>query len=151
VFRCYQILVIACNPACIIKLDDDHRLANPKDMLALLYRAARHREPVQLGFLRTLNIPSAHCRGWHIGKCADQTISQQPCEMPAPLTFICGGFGYVLNRPALWRMAWATLYYRQWLDTIPGYEDVAVGEVAEKTWIHKLHSPLNAISAVTAY
>jgi hypothetical protein len=44
-----------------------------------------------------------------------------------------------------------TPYYRQWLDTIPGYEDVAVGEVAEKTWIHKLHSPINAISAVTAY
>jgi hypothetical protein len=47
-------------------------------------------------------------------------------------------------------MAWATLYYRQWLDTIL-YEDVAVGEVAEKTCIHKLHSPINAISAVTAY
>jgi hypothetical protein len=151
VFSCYQILVMSCNPACIIKLDDDHRLANPKDMLALLYRATRHREPVQLGFLRRLKIPSANSRGWHIGKCADEIISQQPWEMPAPLTFICGGLGYVLNRPALWRMAWATLYYRQWLDAIPGYEDVAVGEVAEKTWIRKLHSPINAISAITDY
>jgi hypothetical protein len=150
VFLCYQIIVMACNPSCIIKLDDDHRLADQPALMKALKRAAHCATPVQLGVLYRLAFPSANNRGWHIGKCADETYSTRSIEMPTPSTHITGEFGYILNRQALWRAAWAALYYRQWLNLIM-YEDVAVSEVAEKTWIEKRHYQMaRSISAVSA-
>lgn len=150
-FLSYQLLVLSCNPACTIKLDDDHRLGDQRCLLALLRKAADTSQAAQFGFLRKGDFPSAHNRGWHIGKCADGAISREPIEMPTPLTFISGEFGYILNRQALWRTAWAALYYRRWLDSIV-LEDIAVGEVAEKTWIEKVHCQVgNSISAISTY
>ena len=71
--------------------------------------------------------------------------------MPTPLQWAAGSAGYVLNRPALWRILWASLYYDHWLKEIL-YEDLALAEVAAKTGIRIVNAPLaRAIGAVSEY
>jgi hypothetical protein len=73
--------------------------------------------------------------------------------MPSPHVWASGDRGYILNREALWRLAWSTVFYRRWLDTIL-YEDVAIGETADKTWIDKIDCGRelgSAISRIDAY
>jgi hypothetical protein len=120
--------------------------------MRLLAAAKDCRRAAQYGNLFRPSIPSAHHRGWHLGKCTDETLSNSLFEMPIPHAWALGGRGYILNRQALWRVAWSAVFYRRWLDKIL-YEDVAVGEVADKTWIDKIDCRLidMAISRVDSY
>jgi hypothetical protein len=151
VFYGLALLTLACNPECILKLDDDHRLKATAELDRLLTFASSSSEPMQLGEVNWTSSPSAHHRAWHFEKCANASLNHQLLEMPAPTKWAAGSSGYILNRPALWRILWASLYYRQWLDQIL-YEDIALAEVASKTGIRIVHVPLSrAIGAVSEY
>lgn len=130
--------LLACVPGiqAVIKMDDDHRLAHGDALQALLLKAARHKGAVQLGHVYHTPFSAAHSHGWHLGKCKDPAFAEVPFGFPAPLSWATGEFGYVLNRPALLRMLWARLYYRRWLSQVM-YEDIALGEIADKLGIAK--------------
>jgi hypothetical protein len=151
VFYGLALLTLACNPDCILKLDDDHRLKSSGELDRLLTFASNSGEPMQLGEVNRTPSPSAHHRAWHFGKCTDADLNQRLLEMPAPTKWAAGSSGYILNRPALWRILWASLYYRQWLDQVL-YEDISLAEVASKTGIRIVHVPLSqAIGVVSEY
>jgi hypothetical protein len=151
VFQGLSLLTLACNPSAIVKLDDDHRLKESSELDRLLAFAASSSEAMQLGDINRTPSPSAHHRGWHFEKCARAELNDRILEMPAPVKWAAGSAGYVLNRPALWRILWASLYYRQWLEQIL-YEDIALAEVATKTGIRLVHVEMSrAIGAVSEY
>jgi hypothetical protein len=151
VFHGLALLTIACNPSAILKLDDDHRLKSLSELERLLSYAEDSQEALQLGEINRTPSPSAHHRAWHFGKCATADLNSKLLEMPAPSKWAAGSSGYILNRGALWRIFWASLYYRQWLDQIL-YEDIALAEVAAKTGIRLVHVPLSrAIGAISDY
>lgn len=151
VFYGLAIVTLAANPSCVLKLDDDHRLKSARELARLLEFAAGTRHAIQIGEINRAPLPSAHHRAWHFGKCAQSALNERLLEMPVPSRWAAGSSGYILNRPALWRLVWASLYYRRWLDEIL-YEDVALAEVAEKTGIRLVQAPMSrAVSAVTEY
>ncbi len=151
VFQALMLLTLARNPACILKVDDDHRLANASALQRLLTYAADASTPRQFGDVNRTPLPSAHHRAWHFGKCSNEEIGARPLALPTPLKWAAGSAGYILNRAALWRVTWANLYYARWLDEIL-YEDVALAEVASKTGIRLVKTHMrNAIGAVTEY
>lgn len=130
--------LLACVPGvqAVIKMDDDHRLGHAGALQRLLDKAAHSKAAVQLGHVYHTPFPAAHSHGWHLGKCKDPLFAEAPYGFPAPLSWATGEFGYVLNRPALLRMVWARLYYRRWLSQVM-YEDIALGEIADKLGIVK--------------
>lgn len=151
VFQGLSLLTLACDPSAIVKLDDDHRLRDTGELDRLLSFAASSNEAMQLGDINRTPSPSAHHRGWHFDKCARAELNDRILEMPAPAKWAAGSAGYILNRAALWRILWASLYYRQWLDDIL-YEDIALAEVAAKTGIRLVNVDMSrAIGAVTEY
>lgn len=151
VFQGLALLALAIDPSCVLKLDDDHRLANADELTTLLDYAARAEDAVQLGEVNRTPSPSAHHRGWHFGKCARGELNERILEMPAPPQWAAGSSGYILNRGALWRVLWASLYYRQWLEEIL-YEDIALAEVATHTGIRIVQTPMHrAIGTVADY
>jgi hypothetical protein len=151
VFQALALLTLAHNPDALVKLDDDHRLANTNELEKLLAFAAGSSEALQLGEVNRTPSPSAHHRGWHFGKCARSELNDQIVEMPAPAKWAAGSAGYIVNRGALWRILWASLYYRHWLEQIV-YEDIALAEVATKTGIRIVQVRMNrAIGAVADY
>ena len=105
----------------VIKLDDDHRLGDPRALLELLGWAAGHKAACQIGnlYLRLPGSPQSRLATWSTGE-----------------------FDYILNRPALLRMLCARLYYRRWIGTVL-YEDIAMGEPADKLGIRKNPRPLD--------
>lgn len=151
VFQGLALLTLACNPRCVLKLDDDHRLADARELERILQFASRADAPLQLGEVNRVPLPSAHHRAWHFGKCGDAPIGSQVLEMPTPLEWAAGSAGYVLNRAALWRVLWSSLYYARWLEEIV-YEDMALAEVAAKTGIRIVRTDMRrAIGAVADY
>jgi hypothetical protein len=151
VFQGLSLLTLAYDPSTIVKLDDDHRLKDSGKLDELLRFAASSNEAMQLGDINRTPSPSAHHRGWHFNKCARTELNDRILEMPAPAKWAAGSAGYILNRPALWRILWASLYYQQWLEEII-YEDIALAEVATKTGIRLVNVPMNrAIGAVSEY
>jgi hypothetical protein len=153
VFSALLIITLACNPECVLKLDDDIRLADSRALVKLLDAAKDYGRAAQYGDLFRPSLPSGHDRGWHLGKCSDEALSNSVFEMPSPHAWASGDRGYILNRQALWRLAWSSVFYRRWLDHVL-YEDVAIGEVADKTWIDKIDCGRQlglAISRIAAY
>jgi hypothetical protein len=151
VFHGLALLTLACNPQGILKIDDDHRLRSASALDALFADASSAREPLQFGAINRTPLPAAHHRAWHFGKCAAAESNSRILEMPTPARWAAGSAGYLLNRPALWRILWASLYYRGWLDAIL-YEDIALAEVATKTGIRLVQAPMSqAIAAVAEY
>lgn len=151
VFQGLALIAFACNPDWLLKLDDDHRLKDAVELENLVRFAANSREAIQLGEVNFTELPSAHHRAWHFDKCASPELSRRLLTFPAPTRWAAGSSGYVLNRHALWRIFWATLYYDRWLDEIL-YEDVALAEVAGKTNIRIVQAQLSrAIGAVSEY
>lgn len=151
VFQGLSLLTLAHNPSAIVKLDDDHRLRDSNELDELLSFASSSSEAMQLGDINRTPSPSAHHRGWHFGKCSRAELNDRILEMPAPVKWAAGSAGYILNRPALWRILWASLYYRQWLEEII-YEDIALAEVATKTGIRLVNVEMQrAIGAVSEY
>jgi hypothetical protein len=151
VFQGLALLTLACNPRCVLKLDDDHRLADAGELGRILKFASRTNEALQLGEVNRVPLPSAHHRAWHFGKCGDAPIGSQVLAMPTPLEWAAGSAGYVLNRAALWRVLWSSLYYARWLDEIV-YEDIALAEAATKTGIRIVRTDMRrALAAVTEY
>lgn len=151
VFQGLSLLTLAYNPSAIVKLDDDHRLKDSSALDELLSFAASSDEAMQLGDINRTPAPSAHHRGWHFNKCTRTELNDRILEMPAPVKWAAGSAGYILNRAALWRILWASLYYRQWLEEII-YEDIALAEVATKTGIRLVNVDMNrAIGAVSEY
>lgn len=151
VFQGLALLTLACNPQCVLKLDDDHRLAGKAEVVRLLNYAAQTSEAVQLGEVNRTPLPSAHHRAWHFGKCGEAPVGSQVLEMPTPVKWAAGSAGYVLNRAALWRVLWSSIFYARWLDEIM-YEDIALAEVATKTGIRIVKTDMRrAIGAVSDY
>lgn len=145
------LLAIACDPRCVIKLDDDHRVGDGAALMRLLERCARVRRPLQAGHLYFTPYPSGHNRGWHLGKCPGRPIDARPLAFPTPNCWASGEYGYLLNRAALRRMPWAALYWRDWLAAIT-YEDIAMGEIGARLGIDLRQAPLErAVSALHAY
>lgn len=138
--------LLACVPAvqAVFKMDDDHRQGDPVALESLLRRVARCRHALQIGHVYHTPYPAAHSHGWHLGKCKDPAFSKVPFGFPAPLSWVTGEFGYVLNRPALLKMLWARVYYRRWLQLVV-YEDVALGEIAEKLNIYKIPHQMDKV------
>jgi hypothetical protein len=136
VLDAYALLAFVPRVQSVVKMDDDHRLGDSAALLTLMDKAATCRQAVQWGHVYHTPFPAAHSHGWHLGKCKDPTFAEAPFGFPAPLSWATGEFGYVLNRPALLRMLWARLYYRRWLSLVM-YEDIALGEIADKLGIDK--------------
>ncbi len=150
-FDGFALLTLACNPACILKLDDDHRLKESAALAELMDFAATTVAPLQFGEVNRSLLPSAHHRAWHFGKCATPELNARILAVPAPRRWAAGSAGYILNRTALWRILWASLYYDRWIGEIL-YEDLAVAEVANKTGIRVINAPMgDAIGAVLDY
>jgi hypothetical protein len=151
VFQGLALLTLAHNPTTVVKLDDDHRLIDASELDKLLRFAAASSDALQLGEVNRTPSPSAHHRGWHFGKCAQGDLNERILEMPAPPKWTAGSSGYILNRAALWRILWASLYYRQWLEAVL-YEDIALAEVANKTGIRIVNVRMTpAIGAISDY
>jgi hypothetical protein len=151
VFQGLSLLTLAHDPSAIAKLDDDHRLIDGNELDKLLTYATTSSEALQLGEVNRTTSPSAHHRGWHFGKCTSSELNERILEMPTPMKWAAGSAGYILNRGALWRVLWASLYYRQWLEEIL-YEDIALAEVATKTGIRIVQVSMGrAIGAVSDY
>lgn len=150
-FEGLGLLALACNPACVLKLDDDHRLKDRAMLGRLLDFASSTQGALQMGEVNRVQLPSAHHRAWHFGKCTSPELNDRILTLPAPRRWAAGSAGYILNRGALWRLLWASLYYDRWLGEIL-YEDLAVAEVAIKTGIRVINAPMRAaIAAVAEY
>jgi hypothetical protein len=151
VFQALAILTLATHPSGVLKLDDDHRLLDAQALRQLMRSAATASDAVQYGQVNRMQLPSSHHRAWHFGKCRDAAVGSRVLEMPAPQQWATGSAGYILNRPALWRVLWGSLYYSRWLNEIL-YEDLALAELATKTGIRVVSTPMErAITAVGEY
>ncbi len=151
VFQALAILALAASPSGVLKLDDDHRLRDARTLHHFMGAAAASSEAVQYGQVNRMQLPSSHHRAWHFGKCRDAAVGSRVLEMPAPLQWAAGSAGYILNRPALWRVLWGSLYYGRWLNEIL-YEDLALAELASKTGIRVVSTQMErAITAVGEY
>lgn len=151
IFRAFAILALACNPQSLLKLDDDHRLLDAKALDKLLRSAATAHDPVQYGEVNRVALPSSHHRAWHFGKCANPEVGARVLEMPTPRRWATGEAGYILNRPAIWRVLWGSLYYSRWLDEIL-YEDVALAELAARTGIRVVSTQMSyAVTTTSDY
>lgn len=151
VFQALAILTLAVQPRGVLKLDDDHRLLDGQMLLRFMHSAATAADAVQYGQVNRMQLPSSHHRAWHFGKCRDAAVSTRVLEMPAPQQWAAGSAGYILNRPALWRVLWGSLYYQRWLNEIL-YEDIALAELATKTGIRMVSTHMeHAITAVGDY
>jgi hypothetical protein len=151
VFQALAILTLACQPSGVLKLDDDHRLLDAQKLRRFMQSAAACPDAVQYGQVHRMLLPSSHHRAWHFGKCRDSSVGTRLLEMPAPLQWAAGSAGYILNRTALWRVLWGSLYYQRWLNEIL-YEDIALAELATKTGIRVVHTRMDqAITAVGEY
>lgn len=149
--RAYAMLAIACDPRCVLKLDDDHRIGDPAALMRLIEQCGRSRGALQTGHVYFTPQPSGHNRGWHYGKCPEQACNFRPMTYPTPMSWVSGEHGYLLNAAALRRFPWAVLCYRDWLGSIL-YEDIAVGEIGARLGIRVQHVPLaRAVSAVQSY
>jgi hypothetical protein len=151
VFQALAILTLAVQPSGVLKLDDDHRLLDGQALLRFMRSAAASSDAVQYGQVNRMQLPSSHHRAWHFGKCRDASVGTRVLEMPAPQQWAAGSAGYILNRPALWRVLWGSLYYQRWLNEIL-YEDIALAELATKTGIRMVSTHMeHAITAVAEY
>jgi hypothetical protein len=151
VFQALAILTLAVQPRGVLKLDDDHRLLDGEALLGFMRSAATASDAVQYGQVQRMQLPSSHHRAWHFGKCRDAAVSARVLEMPAPQQWAAGSAGYILNRQALWRVLWGSLYYQRWLNEIL-YEDIALAELATKTGIRVVSTHMQqAITAVAEY
>jgi len=151
VFQALAILTLAVQPSGVLKLDDDHRLRDGQLLRRFMHSAATAEDAVQYGQVNRMHLPSSHHRAWHFGKCRDASVGARVLEMPAPQQWAAGSAGYILNRPALWRVLWGSLYYQRWLSEIL-YEDIALAELATKTGIRMVSTHMEqAITAVADY
>jgi hypothetical protein len=151
IFQALAILTLARQPSAVLKLDDDHRLLDPQTLDRFMRSAATAPDAVQYGQVNRMWLPSSHHRAWHFGKCRDAAVGSRVLEMPTPLQWAAGSAGYILNRPALWRVLWGSLYYGRWLNEIL-YEDIALAELATKTGIRVVSTSMErAITAVGEY
>ena len=151
VFQALAILTLACQPSGVLKLDDDHRLQDGALLRRFMQSAAEAPDAVQYGQVHRMHLPSSHHRAWHFGKCRDSAVGSRVLEMPAPQQWAAGSAGYILNRPALWRVLWGSLYYQRWLNEIL-YEDIALAELASKTGIRVVSTHMDqAITSVGEY
>jgi hypothetical protein len=151
VFQALGILTLATHPSGVLKLDDDHRLLDAQALHYFMRSAANSPDPVQYGQVNRMLLPSSHHRAWHFGKCRDATVGSRVLEMPTPQQWAAGSAGYILNRPAMWRVLWGSLYYGRWLHEIL-YEDMALAELATKTGIRVISTQMErAITAVADY
>jgi len=151
VFQALAILTLAIHPSGVLKLDDDHRLLDEQALHHFMRSAATASDAVQYGQVNRMLLPSSHHRAWHFGKCRDAAVGTRVLEMPTPQQWAAGSAGYILNRPALWRVLWGSLYYGRWLNEIL-YEDIALAELATKTGIRVVSTQMErAITAVGDY
>ena len=99
VFFAYLILTLVGRPRLTVKIDDDHRLADPDLFLSYL-QSLRDQDVAYAGrFLKAGYYKQEH--GWHIDKCSDLSLHQIGYQCPFPSRYADGGFGYVLNTEAL--------------------------------------------------
>lgn len=151
VIDAYAMLAFCPHVKAVIKMDDDHRLFDANVLLNRMHQCAKSTTATQFGSFYYPPYPAGHSHGWHHGKCKDATFGEHAFGFPAPLSWATGEHGYILNRPALLRTLWAKMYYSRWLKSIL-YEDIAIGEIADKLGIKKRPIDLSqAIAFETSY
>lgn len=95
----------------VMKVDDDHRLADASALRRAFERALRTTHARQWGHLYYCPLPAGHSRVWHIGKCGTAPINDVPYTHMGALRWCTGEHGYLLSHAALLRFVWAQFYY----------------------------------------
>lgn len=115
----------------VLKVDDDHRLKDPALAMRTLKQAGVFRRPAMFGRIHLAGGYGSHNRCWHIGKCQDGDINEEPYSYMGPLAWMAGESGYIVNGAGLARMLWAYVYFRQYLES-GLYEDMVVSDMLNR-------------------
>ena len=132
VFFAYLILALVGRPGMVVKIDDDHRLSD-WDLFHTFLQSLHDQKIAYAGrFLKAGYYRQEH--GWHLEKCADQSLHRMGYQWPFPSRYADGGFGYVLNGDGLSACASMYLGMRAFFAmNAVQLEDVYVG-LATEAW-----------------
>ena len=130
VFYAYMVLHLLAGPRAVIKLDDDHHLADAHRFRQFLDRLNSAAVPYAGHVLRGRSFQMP--QGWHLGKCNRPQLHQMGAQVPFPAAYADGGFGYVLGPAGLDACARMYLSMQAFfnLDSVQ-LEDVFVGHAAQ--------------------
>lgn len=112
----------------VMKVDDDHRLADASALRRAFEQALRTTRARQWGHLYYCPLPAGHSRVWHIGKCGTAPINDVPYTHMGALRWCTGEHGYLLSHAALLRFVWAQVYYEAHTHSAL-YEDAYVSDM----------------------
>jgi hypothetical protein len=115
---------------CVLKVDDDHRLADAAATRKLFARYSQS-EPVQAGMIEAARYHGAYARAWHFGKCQAVELNAKPYSLMGEREWINGAGGYFLSRGALDILVWSYIYFE---DTIMDglYEDMTLSALLRR-------------------
>ncbi len=136
------------NVAAVLKVDDDHRLRDVRQLVRGFARAARQRYPVQMGKRNNIGVLGNHLRVWHFGKCADPTLNPRPFTLPGTTRWINGASGYFVNQAALRLLFWSHIYFPDYI-RIGLYEDMTVSDLLERQGARLLSADMSRALAAT--
>jgi hypothetical protein len=130
VFAAMFFFALCRNIETVLKVDDDHRLADRR-RLADYFEDARVETPLQIGSLNNIGVLGNHARVWHFGKCADGSLNAKPFTLPGTTRWINGANGYFVNRAALRLLFWSQIYFPDYI-RLGLYEDMTVSDLLER-------------------
>lgn len=112
----------------VLKVDDDHRLADLGKLQAGFRKADLVDTPVQLGFIKDAQWLGNSDRVWHFGKCQDAARGNTAYSFPGTTTWATGSHGYFLNKAALRLLLWSYVYFPAYIEA-GLYEDIIVSDL----------------------
>jgi len=151
VIAAFTFLRLCSQVKVVLKVDDDHRLANLENLELLFSRAWSCKFAAAFGEVVNAVTLGAHNRVWHFGKTGQDMLSCRPYTMAGTSRFVAGSAGYLINRPAMDLLFWSYVYFR---DQIAAglYEDQTVSDLLERQGGRLIDVDMaRAVSAVTSY
>lgn len=130
VFYAYLVLHLLTRPRLVIKVDDDHHLANAERFQTFRDSLHGYEVPYAGHVLKGRHFQMP--QGWHQGKCRRRELHRMGYQFPFPGSYADGGFGYVLGPAGVEACARMFLSMRAFfeLNTVQ-LEDVFVGHAAQ--------------------
>jgi len=124
------LLALAGSVEAVLKVDDDHRLVNAKQLVDTFGTLPR-KCPALSGHVIDIGTLGANARTWHFGKTRDPALARTPYTLPGTTKYVEGGKGYFINSQGLKLLAWSYVYFERYLATSLA-EDVTVSDLIER-------------------
>ena len=149
VFTAVALLITLEAVRCVVKVDDDHLLADAALFARYAGEAGRPGRAQVWGQLYQRRFYGDHNRAWHLGKCEDPLLNDRPYGFPGAVRWATGEAGYFMNRAAGRYLHWAGVYFADYI-RVGMYEDVLVADLMDRLGGRLRSAPMARILRTTA-